>query len=424
MVSSGCIDLTGLLERAAREIQIEGVASYFSGNTVYLDEGQDTNPHLDWNVVGQLIKLSGKSVIYLSPSQVIYDFRGSDYSKLSDMLPQDIETVYMLENYRSTPEIVEAGIFMAESDAKGMKAVRKSLNIPVVVKSYNNPNDEADGVALTTGRLIKEGVNPAEIAILGRTWTGLFPIMEHLRMYGIPYNAAKNGIDLYDRPEILGLLEYITLANNPKTDTGLEILINFPFSGIGNRSKYIMRGLGRLTWDHIIESLTNNMVRPQVKERSSQLLDIREYLMEVPEMNIPVDQQLNKVLEISGIQKYLYEQLDYESLAAIETVTKMASEFATLREFEVYLKEQTIKRNIVKGGVTIKTLHASKGEEYDSVILPGWSEGNLPLTGASTNSEQRLGFVGVTRAKNRLVISYNKSAPPSRFLAGFPAVYV
>jgi DNA helicase II / ATP-dependent DNA helicase PcrA len=422
MLKGGCIDLTGLLERAAREMKEDSISEYFSGGISYLDEGQDTNPHTDWPIFKRFMEISKKTVIYLSPSQVIYDFRGSNFQKLSSLFPEGIETIYMNKNYRSTPEIVTAGVYLAEDDAKGMVSTRESIGIPVKVIKAHSRAEEAETVAMTVGKLIQQKENPGSIAILGRTWSGLFPIMEAMKVHRISYNAAREGVDLYERPEVMALVEYIAISNNPKNDNGLETIINYPFFGIGTRTKALLRGLNKMTWDHLIRALGSDQHRNQVKERILGLLDIREYLSEIPCQDIPVEQQIQRIIETSGIAKFLNDQLDYEAINALDTIKDVAKEFGSLVELERYLREQMSNREIAKESVVMKTIHSSKGEEWDTVILPSWNEGNLPMTGSPIQSEQRLAFVGVTRPKNRLVITLNNSSP-SRFLRGIPAVY-
>jgi len=425
MVADNCIDLTGLLEKAARELKDESMAMYFSGGRNYLDEAQDFNPFLDLPIILELMSRGLGTNIFASPSQLIFDFRGSDWEMFTSKLPADIEIEYMRENHRSTPEIVAAGQALAGQDAKGMIATRQSLGLPVKIAKLNSPEEESELVALSIGRQIKEGVHPKNIAVLGRTWSYLYKIQNALRVYHIPYNMGKDQMDLYERPEVMALCEYIELALNPVYEDGLEMIINFPPAGIGMRTRAMLRGLRKLTWNDMIKVLGSEVYRDQVAERIKFLLDAREYLDEIASTKkLKVDEKVSRIIDISGISRFVNEEADFEGLAALEQIKLSSKEFGGLKEMVTYLRDQMVKGQAVKESVTLKTIHGSKGEEWDHVYLPGWNEGLLPLTDSTIASENRLAFVAVTRPRDSLVISCNKSAPASRFLGNIPAVYI
>jgi len=425
MVADNCIDLTGLLEKAARELKDENMANYFSGGINYLDEAQDFNPLVDLPIL-LVIMLNGlKTVLFASPSQMIFDFRGSEWELFTSKLPDDVEIEYMKENHRSTPEIVAVGQALAGSDAKGMIATRQSLGIPVKIAKLNTPEEEAELLAISIGRQLKEGVHPKDVAVLGRTWSYLYKVQNALRVYHIPYNMGKASMDLYERPEVMALCEYIELALNPIYEDGLELIINFPPAGIGMRTRAMLRGLRKLTWNDLVKVLGTEVYRDQVSERIKFLLDTREYLDEIASTKmLKVEEKVSRIMDLSGISRYLNEEADFEGLAALEQIKQSSREFGGLKDLANYLRDQMVKGQAIKESVTLKTIHSSKGEEWDHVYLPGWNEGLLPLTGSTIASENRLAFVAVTRPRDSLVISCNKAAPASRFLGNIPAVYV
>lgn len=418
------IDFTGLLEVCRSELEDPELRSFLGGMHVFVDEGQDLNPAIEWPILEALRRGAEEFVLFASPSQSIYGFRGADWEQLMNRFPEEVEMQWMLDNRRSTPEIVNAARPLAGPDAKGMRPMRKTLGVPVIGMSAQTPDLEQDYVgrqiAQWTEGLNGAGMGLADIAVLTRTHAHQNTLQITLRARGIPYHVLGKEEDLFRRDETQALLGYLRLAYDPRDDSVLETIINYPPCGIGGRTRFMIRGNERMGSDHLVRALAQpHRHRPQVIDRISQIIDLQARFVEMKSSPIPVVEYVRRILQLSGIPGYLSGEGDFKTFGALEVLASQSVEFDTLGGFVDYLGQEVRKPRNVRG-VNLSTIHSAKGREWKAVIIPGFQHGLLPLEGADAGEERNLAFVGMTRARDWLVLASSQSSPVSPLMEGMP----
>jgi DNA helicase-2/ATP-dependent DNA helicase PcrA len=412
------VDFDGLSKRALQELKDPDFRAYIQTliRRVYVDEGQDANPVTEWPLLETFLG-GDELVVFASPSQQIYQFRGADWEQLLRAMPEmEVET--MNRNYRSTPEIIRAFAMLAGPDADRMVAERESLGLPVQIVDTMTPEHQVDYVARTVRQWLKQDIPQKEIALLSRLRTGLYPYQQAFRAAGIPYRE-EDGI--FARVEVQALLGYLSLALNPMDDRVLETIVNFPPCGFGTRTRTLLREEGMLTWDHLISVFTlKELFRPQVLERVKGILDLRERLIEITTAPFSLAQKVQRIVELSGIPDYLHSEGDFMGIKAVSDLIGALDEYRELGEFVEQLAED-VNTPRQASGVNMMTLHTAKGREFRAVIIPDATDEVVPLKGQPLQPEKNLAFVGMSRAKDNLHIVTSRSGSPSRFLAGMPA---
>jgi DNA helicase-2/ATP-dependent DNA helicase PcrA len=418
------VDFTGILEQAHRELKDGGLRTFLSGMHLFVDEGQDLNPVTEWPILQALMEGSEETVMLASPSQQIYGFRGADWERLVSCFPQGLQFESMHRNHRSTPEIVNAARPLAGPDAWAMQPSRDSLGIPVQAVEALSQEAELDFVGRQVAEWVelfqREGHPLHEIAVLTRVHSQQNQLQVALRLRDLPYRTIGSGPGLFERPEAQALLAYLRLAFDPMDDTTLEAIVDFPPCGIGVRTRYRLRGDAVLGWDHLIRVLADpESWGPQVVGRVLRILDLRELFDEAMASRLTLLQLVARVVELSGIPDYLNSEGDHGGVRALNDLVQLSREFGRAAEFARYL-EAELARPSQGDGIQLGTIHASKGREWQAVLLPGFNEGLLPLEAGDPREEQNIAFVGLTRAKDRLVLSLSRPVPVSPFLARLP----
>ncbi len=418
------LDFTAILEEARRELQDPELRSFLGGMHLFVDEGQDLNPVTEWPILEVFLGGSEEFVMLASPSQQIYGFRGANWEKLVAQFPADMQSETMKRNHRSTPEIVSAVRPLAGPDASHMVPVRESQGAPVRAVDALNAELEADFV----GRQVSEwidtfranGIPLEEIAVLTRVHSQHNRLQVAFRTRDLPYRTLGNGRGIFEREDAHALLGYLRLALDPMDDTVLETIVNFPPCGIGTRTRYELRGDDPMSWDHLMRVLAEpEGWRAQVLRRVHRILDLRELFDELTERKLPPMEVVNRVADLSGIPNYLNSEGDFAGTRALRDLADLSGEFGSLAEFVRYL-EGEVARPSQAEGVQLATIHASKGREWKAVLLPGFNDGLLPLESGDPDEEQNIAFVGLSRAKDRLVLSMARPLPVSPFLARLP----
>jgi DNA helicase-2/ATP-dependent DNA helicase PcrA len=414
------LDFTGLLDEARRELESPDLREFLRGQRVFVDEGQDVNPQTEWPILEVLRQGASEFVMFASPSQQIYGFRGASWEKLCNQFPDDLRVESMRENYRSTPEIVRTAARLAGPDAEAMVAVRESIGSEVAAVDALNPEVEADYVGRQVSEWLGKGVTLEEVAVLTRVHTMLNAVQMALRARDIPFQIVGGRRSIFQREETEAALGYLGLALDPMDDGVLEAIIDFPPCGIGIRTRHDLRGDGRLTWDHLLQALADpKRFRPQAIRRILQIIDLRERYDEVLAARLPPLQTISRLLELSEIPSYLNGEGDFQAARSVNDLVAASIEFGSLKTYVEYLQDEVTRPRDAEG-IQLSTLHAAKGREYDAVIIPGFHEGLIPLDGADLTEERNLAFVGMTRPRFHLTLTLNRSKPPSQFLAKLP----
>ncbi|MGH7521227.1 MAG: ATP-dependent helicase [Gemmatimonadales bacterium] len=424
---------------------------------VLVDEFQDTNA-AQYLLVRHLAKRHGNLCVVGDDDQAIYGWRGADVRHMLTFQNDfpGTKLVRLEQNYRSTQVILDAanGI-IAENTARLGKTLftEKKGGVAVTLLSSADERDEAEWLANEFARRAADGdASYEEMAILYRTNAQSRPLEEAFRFRGIPYRLI-GAISFYERREVKDLLAYLRLIANPADDEAFLRVVNVPRRGIGDAS---LAALGRSAagWQKpLLESARRASsigdLRPNVREALAGVASLVDRLREAVGQADPAT-ALETVLATTGYEQYLAEE-GAEGMERIENVRELIAGAAAWAEVqdteelegigtpvERYLTQAALITPVDEDkdepGVTLLTAHMAKGLEWPCVALAGLEDGLFPL-GRSTEQpggveeERRLCYVGLTRARERLYLSWARTryrngrlelAEPSRFLDALP----
>ena len=424
---------------------------------VLVDEFQDTNA-AQYLLVKHLASRHGNLCVVGDDDQAIYGWRGADVRHMLTFQNDfpGTKLVRLEQNYRSTQIILDAanGI-IAENTARLGKTLftEKKGGDPVTLLSSADERDEAEWLANEFARRAADGDVAYEgMAILYRTNAQSRPLEEAFRFRGIPYRLI-GAISFYERREVKDLLAYLRLIANPADDEAFLRVVNVPRRGIGDASLALL-GKAAAGWQKpLLEAARRagsvNDLRPNVREALSGVAALLDRLREAVGQADPAT-ALETILATTGYEQYLAEE-GAEGLERIENVRELVAGAAAWAEVqdpdaaegtgtpvERYLTQAALITPVDEDknepGVTLLTAHMAKGLEWPIVALAGLEDGLFPL-GRSTEQpggveeERRLCYVGLTRARERLYLSWARTryrngrlelAEPSRFLDALP----
>jgi DNA helicase-2/ATP-dependent DNA helicase PcrA len=388
---------------------------------IFVDEWQDTNK-IQYSLVKLLVGDNLNLTVVGDASQSIYGWRGADFRNISYLIHDypKIKIVNLEQNYRSTQNILEAANnVIAENTSHPILKLWTENKIGEKVKLYMAKSgfDEADFVVREIEKLTNHShdkpLSFKDFAVLYRTNAQSRVLEETFLHAGIPY-VLVGGTKFYDRKEIKDVLAYLRLLVKPKDKVAEKRLIKL---GIRRFAKF--------------QDFREELNPPSHKASEGPVLK------EFTTLDL-----LDKVLEKTDYI-VLFSKESEENMARLENIKELrsvATEFPVLTEFleNVSLVEaepHSAKATQDKANcVTLMTLHAAKGLEFPIVFIIGMEEGLFPHARSlmDTNQleeERRLAYVGITRAKNTLYLSYasrrlyfgeNVSNPPSRFIMNIP----
>jgi DNA helicase-2/ATP-dependent DNA helicase PcrA len=436
---------------------------------VMVDEYQDTN-RPQYLLVKHLAGAHRNLCVVGDPDQSIYKWRGADLRNIMDFerdFPEAV-VVKLERNYRSTQVILDAASAVITNNRNRKDKVlwtdRKG-GAKIIYFRGADELDEADFITRTARQALHEGVN-ATMAVLYRTNAQSRAVEDAMRAAGIAY-VVLGGVGFYERKEIKDALAYLKLVLNPHDDVALRRVINVPARGIG---KGVMDALEQVDtgavardlppllaglqpevafhslWTKIVAAVDQRLLTPR---QVSSLAAFRDLIAGLGEMarRESVSITLGKVLDQSGYIRDLREDRSEESEGRIENLMELVS---AAREFESREAEPTLAGFVDRlallsdvdkeeGGrearVLLMTLHSAKGLEFPVVVIAGLEDGLFPHSRsnedeAELEEERRLCYVGITRARSRLVLTSAarrrvfgeyQSTEPSRFLAEIPA---
>jgi len=381
---------------------------------IFVDEWQDTNK-IQYALVKMLVGKSKNITAVGDASQSIYSWRGADYKNINYLMRDypDIKVINLEQNYRSTQNILDAAnlVISKNSSHPILKLwTEKAGGEKIRIYSARNGFDEADFVIDEVNSLTTQSTNQlinhySDIAVLYRTNAQSRVMEEALLHGGIPYTLV-GGTRFYDRKEIKDVIAYIRFLVNPKDSV--------------SRKRIEKIGLRRF---EKLKEFKTNLAPGQLDGLTT--LDI-------------LDTVLQKTDYLSLFQKESEENL--ARLENIKELRSVATEFPKVNEFleNVALVEAsphpTTHNPSQSDSVTLMTLHSAKGLEFPIVFIVGMEEGLFPhsrslMDTAQLEEERRLAYVGITRAKEILYLTYalsrlyfgeKLSNPPSRFIMDIP----
>ena len=418
---------------------------------VHVDEYQDTN-FAQYSLVRLLTEESRNLCVVGDDDQSIYGWRGADIRNILEFQSDfpDAQVIKLEQNYRSTSNILDAANqVIANNPGRMEKALWTDIGEGEKIKlcSAGDEREEAAWICERIRRLKqREKVPLSEIAVLYRTHAQSRVLEEMLMRAGIPYRVY-GGTRFYDRKEIRDVVAYLRLIINPLDEVALKRIINVPKRSIGEATVNALETHARENNIPLFSALidTPDTLSSRPRKCVGEFVALINKLTALQE-SMPLTQFVELLLEETGLIAVDEESNDEEALARRENVLEFVGavkefeeqhEGATLAAFleNVALVTDLDRQEDSPQFITLMTLHSAKGLEFDAVFVAGLEEGLFPSSRSRDDEdrlqeERRLCYVGMTRAKKYLCLSWAKRRSlfnqishndRSRFLDEIPA---
>jgi DNA helicase-2/ATP-dependent DNA helicase PcrA len=406
------VDFDCILEDFLTLLETETILKTISSSYKYLlvDEFQDINI-VQYEIIKKLGNQIGNLCLVGDLDQSIYLWRGANNRIIEKTLSdfKSIKIINLLENYRSSSDIVNFCNKIILKNDNPIRVSMKSVNSEkgvISIKNFNNKNDEVNWII----DLIKGGLLKNETAILFRANYQMLEYESLLKRYGINYNLS-GGLSLYKRNIIKTILSYIKFAYNRNDYYSFVRSSSNPKRGLGEvASKSILIDFDSLG---AYES-TMKYLAKQSKKRVA----LENYFNLIDKINLEIDKKsfpdiVKIIIEETGIVK---DVSDDENII-INIFLSSISEFDVVGRDKIkilvdnlFLDSELV--NLTDHSVTLSTIHSAKGREFDNVFIPNLCEGNIPWYKSAGNPEMiseelRILYVGASRAKSKLFLSWH-----------------
>lgn len=434
LAAEGALDFDDLLLRTLRLLQEKpDVRSLLQDRWRYItiDEYQDTN-RSQYEIARLLSGESRNLCVVGDTDQNIYSWRGADIEHLLgfEAAFPGTKVVLLEQNYRSTRTILSAANSII---AKNMRRKDKHLftdnetGDPITVYGARNEVDEAWFVAQSAAQLIERGVEAGQIAVLYRENFQSRVLEEAFLHAGVPYRVL--GTRFFERKEVRDVLAYLRAALNPKSRVDIARIVSVP-----------PRGIGKTT----LEKLFAGEPLPKAAAAKVQAFQHTLDTIRAAAGTLPASEALRFAIETSGTEAWLHKDTEEgeERLGNVRELVNLAIKYddaeppsgieRLLEEAALQSEQDELDVAKTRGertAVSLMTMHASKGLEFDAVFVTGLEQGLFPSGHESTDrdpeEERRLFYVAITRAGKRLHLSYahermkygsREHALPSEFL--------
>jgi len=443
--SSNLIDFDDMLPLIIRVLKNEqSISDYYTDLFRYIlvDEYQDTN-YIQFMFLSLLAgNTDGNICVVGDDDQSIYGWRGAEIRNILEFDGnfKGVKTVKLVENYRSKSEILGIANKLIKNNnmrlGKDLIAVTGEGGL-VEPKSLIDEVDEADFVAKNVKKYMDEGLSPKEISVLYRTNAQSRNFEVTFNNKGIPYKVIGS-IGFYQRREVKDILSYLRFFDNQYDLESFRRSIKNPRRGFGDTGIERVVGLAQAENINIYDALRMSMSA----SKGAQLRALQGYsaVIEGISKHSKISDMVNYVVEATEYKDFIKRSEDaheaekkifnvdelYNAAAAFE----QSNPEATLQDFLASATLITSQDQEATDSVSLMTVHAAKGLEFETVFLTGMEEGLFPLHGSidepeELEEERRLCYVGVTRAKKNLYITHadrrmmygqRKPGRPSLFL--------
>lgn len=449
LVESNALDFDELLIQSARLLQqsaeaLDGWRGRFSH--VLVDEFQDTNWH-QYQLAKLLTEASRNLCVTGDPDQSIYTWRGADPRNFEDFradYPEAVEIV-LAQNYRSTGAILRAASnVMAPAPGRLHKNLWSALGDgePVTGLRFTSDREEASHIARAVRDWVRtEDFAYRDVALLFRVNALTLPFEREMLSHGIPFRVV-GGPSFFLRSEVKDLVAYLRMLANPRDTLALLRVINVPPRGIGDKTLTTLVAHAAAEQVPLREMIARRDWGPLGKKPSEALdrfADLLVTLSDVP--TAPVRRLLEAIIGETQYATWWKDRAAHtpgmDPLRNIEQLVSFAGDFDRDRQDALgqFLEQSALLTDQDRDSwgddrVTLLTVHAAKGLEFDAVVLVGLEDDLFPHANSSDDAhgveeERRLLHVALTRARRRLVLTYadnrsrygtSRTPTPSRFL--------
>ncbi len=381
---------------------------------ILIDEYQDTNEAQ--YILTKMISNKYRNIFCVGDNdQAIYGFRGANYKNILNFERDypDSKTILLEENYRSTKTILDAANCVIRNNKNRKEKnlwSKKGEGEKITYHKVNDEKEEARYVVHEVKKLKSKGISYEDMAILYRTNAQSRNLEEAFLQENIPYRVVGS-FYFYSRKEIKDLIAYLRLIHNPKDNVSFLRVINTP-----------KRGIGLKTIQNIIDKAEKNHISYYEAIEGGKELEFKEKVEQLRNfsLNATLTQLIDKTLEITGLkqelesEKSLEADIRLENLEEFKSITRAFEEREGLVSLEDFLLEISLISDVEEykeetNRVSLMTVHAVKGLEFNYVFLVGMEEGIFPhinsmMDNAELEEERRLCYVAITRAKEKLYI--------------------
>lgn len=422
-----------------------------------VDEFQDTNT-IQYRWLRLLAGSTGIPFIVGDDDQSIYRWRGARVENLFRFQKDfpGARVVRLEQNYRSTATILDAAnaVIQNNSSRLGKKLwTAGDSGEPIKLYAAFNERDEAEFVVNRIQDFVRDGDRKDDIAVLYRSNAQSRIFEESLLHAGIPYRVY-GGLRFFERAEIKDALGYLRLIANRDDDPSFERVVNMPPRGIGARTIDVVRdearGAGCSMWRAAVAVIASG----RLGARSANAL--RAFLALVDELDsdtrdLALHEQVRHTIEVSGLLSHHSKDTNITGEARVENLEELVNaardaigdeedDMSPLAQFLSYavLESGDVQAEAYEDSVQLMTLHSAKGLEFKSLFICGLEDGLFPHQRSLNDAdgleeERRLCYVGITRARERLFLTYAEQrrlygsesyTAPSRFIREIPAEYI
>ena len=392
---------------------------------ILVDEYQDTN-FIQSKWLNLLANNKQNICCVGDDDQSIYSWRGAEIKNFLefDQIYTNTKVIRLEQNYRSTQNILSVASNLISNNqnrvGKTLQTVTKGGDL-VKLNCFKNGKDEAVGVSDEIEKNKKE-FSLNNIAILVRAIFQTREFEERFLKIGIPYRIL-GGTKFYERAEIKDCIAYLRLIHQDKDDLAFERIVNNPKRAIGESTIKSIHEFSKMNNLNLESSskkmIQENLIKPKAKIGLSSFLNlISKWRNQIKVNKINHVKLLQIVLDESGYSSMLKNKKDLENENRLENIKELLSAMKEFDNLESFLEHVSLATSVDQDWdgekINMMTIHASKGLEFDVIFLPGWEEGLFPNQKSieekgqsGLEEERRLAYVGITRAKKKVIISFS-----------------
>ena len=404
------------------------ICEIYSKNFKYIlvDEYQDTN--LIQSKWLNLLSNSKKNLCCVGDDdQSIYSWRGAEIKNFLefDQYYPNTKIIRLEKNYRSTQNILTTASHLIKNNknrvGKNLYTTKNDGEL-INLNCFKSGKDEATNIGDSIENLKhKYGLN--NISILVRAIFQTREFEERFLKIGLPYRII-GGTKFYERAEIKDCISYLRIINQSRDDLAFERIINVPKRSIGNTSLKLIIDYSKKNnlslFDSSKKMIELNQIKPKTKIGLINILNQIDKWKKDNSNGMNQVKLLQIVLDESGYSQMLKNKKDHENENRIENIKELLNAMKDFDNLNSFLEHVSLATSIDQDWegekVNLMTMHASKGLEFDVIFLPGWEEGLFPHQKSieekgdkGLEEERRLAYVGITRARKLLNISFSMS---------------
>ena len=425
---SNALDFDDLIAKTVELFKTnDEVLSYYQNKFKYImvDEYQDTN-NLQYELISLLAEKHRNLCVVGDDDQSIYKFRGANIRNILDFESEftDAVNIKLEQNYRSTQTILDAAnAVIANNIERKEKKLWTNLGEgeKIIVRTCEDQIDEAMYISQEIERLVAEGkYTYKDIAVLYRTNAQTRALEDNL---SCPYRVLA-GLRFYDTKEIKDILSYLRVIFNPHDDINLKRIINVPKRGIGDTTVEKISAFASTLGKSMYEVISDEKYVESFGRSSNKLTEFVRMIEELIEKvgSMPMSDYMDEVYAVTGYMDSLIAENNMDARSRIENLEEFKSKAYEYDKnvpeptFEGFLDNISLVSDVdnydqQQDAIVLMTLHSAKGLEFPVVFMCGLEKGLFPSYQSEgeldkLEEERRLCYVGITRAKEKLYMTY------------------